>query len=470
MIVILNHYFFRTYTWDYGAYNFAFYDFAHLRLSPNLISRVIVPWDVHFLQDHISFTLPLLSPLFWVMNGMTHSYSLLIIQWGFIVFGAWATFKLVELKSNSQYLALLSVVYYYVLYGRYSSYQGDCNLAILGASVLPGFFYFFEAGKLKASMLCFAFLCLNREDMPLCLIFISLFLMIVYRKDRERFRWAGIFALLSILYFVVVFTVLIPFFEDQNKKFNLFDYGILGENPLKALTFVLTHPLKATQYLFVNHLNDAAFDWVKTSFYVLYGVCGGFLLFKRPLYFLCLIPFVAKKMFNDSPQRWGYENYYSIEFVCLLPLFIFSILAEFKNERLRYGTAITICVISLLLTAVCLKESLNGGLGNRKINFFSSNFYKSEQNVSSIHKLLKLIPAQTPLCASSDLIPHLSERKKIFYYPYTKECEYVCVNKMAHTYPATQQQFNSEFNNLLKSKSWRLLAVTGDVYLFRRAN
>ena len=33
VMVFCNHFFFRTWTYDYGSYNFAFYDYAHFRVS-----------------------------------------------------------------------------------------------------------------------------------------------------------------------------------------------------------------------------------------------------------------------------------------------------------------------------------------------------------------------------------------------------------------------------------------------------
>src|ERR1043165_9970817 len=75
LIVVVNHYYFRTYAFDYGVYNFAFYDFAHGRISPCPIYLFIHP--VTFLQDHVSLTLLVLSPLYWLLHPIAGTYSLL---------------------------------------------------------------------------------------------------------------------------------------------------------------------------------------------------------------------------------------------------------------------------------------------------------------------------------------------------------------------------------------------------------
>jgi len=85
-IGLLNHYFFRTFGLDYASYNFAWYDYAHFRVS----SCPLYYWDTNnltFFQDHFSFTLILLAPLYWIFTPFFGTYSLIIIQNGFILLG-----------------------------------------------------------------------------------------------------------------------------------------------------------------------------------------------------------------------------------------------------------------------------------------------------------------------------------------------------------------------------------------------
>jgi len=74
----LNHYFFRTFALDYASYNFAWYDYAHFRVS----SCPLYYWDSNnltFFQDHFSFTLIILAPLYWILTPIFGTYSLIII-------------------------------------------------------------------------------------------------------------------------------------------------------------------------------------------------------------------------------------------------------------------------------------------------------------------------------------------------------------------------------------------------------
>src|SRR6476661_6369031 len=161
-IPILNHYYFRTVAFDFAAYNFAFYDYAHLRISPCPV--YLAPYPISFFQDHFSLLLPLLSPLYWVLAPITGTYSLIILQWLLIAGGAWYTHKLIYHRTTDLFLSTLSVAFYFLLFGRFSSYRADVNLAIMGSALVPVFLYFFEIKKFKSASVVYLVLLLNRED------------------------------------------------------------------------------------------------------------------------------------------------------------------------------------------------------------------------------------------------------------------------------------------------------------------
>ena len=264
LLPTLNHYFYRTYTYDYGVYNFAFYDYAHLQINPCPVYHNL--HTVTFLQDHFSLSLMILSPLYWLLTPFAGTYSLLIIQWLCIVFGAFCTFQYVECKFRNYKLGLFAMVYYFLIFNRFSAYQSDCNLAIIGAALLPAFFYFFETKKTVPLVLVFSFLLFCREDFPLTLIFMCSFLMIINWKQKARLKFASLLLLISVSVLLTTFAYLIPLVENSEKRFSLFNYSILGETPSQAALFIIKYPVKALSYLFVNHREDSAWDGIKASF------------------------------------------------------------------------------------------------------------------------------------------------------------------------------------------------------------
>ncbi len=465
-IVILNHAYFRTFAYDYGVYNFAFFDFAHLRVSSCPVYHNL--YTVSFMQDHFSLTLPMLSPLYWLFGWLAGSYLLLIIQWVFITAGAFYTHQYIRLKSQNPWISLLALVYYFVLYNRFSAYQADCNLAIIGSALLPVFLYCFEVKKRIPTIVCFLFMAFNREDFSITLIFLCLFLLIRNRRDKSQFRFALWLFLSSIAALLLIFNALIPLLETDTKKYSLFNYSILGESPGEALMYVITHPVKALSYLFINHSGDTVNNSVKTTFYLIFFLSGGILLFLRPVYLICILPLIAKKMFNDDPIRWSQDMYHSIEITCLLPLFVFSIISELKGQGLRVALGLSTCLLTLGVSLYCILSATNSGLGNIKYNFVSPAFYRSPPNRQHLEAIISCIPAKAAVCATGAAVPHLAQRQKIYLFPKIADAEYVMVCSYGDCYPVSRAELEGAVNSLLRSGNWRMELAAGEAFLLKR--
>ena len=102
IISFINHYLFRSNAHDFGIYNQALYDYAHLRLNNN---TVLEPGFGNLLSDHFEILMMIFSPLYYIFG----TYTLLIIQIAAIVIGAQGIYKYVELISIVGNLALVSV-------------------------------------------------------------------------------------------------------------------------------------------------------------------------------------------------------------------------------------------------------------------------------------------------------------------------------------------------------------------------
>ncbi len=467
IIIFCNHYFFRTFAFDYGAYNFAFFDYAHFRISDNPVYHLA---HMSFLQDHVSFTLLLFVPLYWIFSWLTGTYTLLIIQTCIILYGAWAVFKLIEFKTNSYMLSLLALLQYFILAGRWTSFFSDCNLAIIASSMVPVFLLYFERKNLIAAIIVIIFILLAREDMALWIAFIGLFLLISYFKDSWCRKVSIAVMAISLIYFVLVFIVIIPLIETPYKKFTLFNYSALGNNPYEALVFILKHPFETLKILFINNSGDPAYDKLKNEFYVYYSLCGGFLLLLRPRYILLFIPILAKKMLNDDPIRWSMELYYSIEFVSILPVAAFLIISEIKNIKLKYFLISAVCVLTLFLTINKLDKS-NRRLkwwGDRKYAFYKADMYKADFDVKKVNRYLNLIPDTAKVSASGTITPHLSFREKIYYFPRVNDAEYLVLFLKNDTHPLTREMFFIELNKFLMDDSWSIKVLDPPLLMMKK--
>ena len=452
---ILNHYFFRTFAFDYGAYNFAWYDFAHFHSSPNPIYQ----WqtDVSFIQDHFSLTLPLLSPLYWILTPLFGTYSLLIIQTTFIIWGGWGTYKLIKLKTNNELLSILGLLLYYVTYGRFASIITDCNLEIILSSLIPIFLYFFEKKSFTKATILFVFLIIGRENISLWFIFIGIFLLIEHRKEKDYKKFAFIYTLSSVLFFILLFKLIIPAIENPGRPFALFNYSALGNNPFEAFITLLTNPEKAFSLLFVNHLKDIQFNFVKIEFYFVYLFSGAIILLWRPKYLILFIPIIAQKMYNDDPIRWSIESYYSIEIVSLLPITVFLTINELKLD-FKYKRLLSILLVlsasAITIYKFDIKHRTIKWYGIEKNKFYDTRMYSSPFNVNKIYNYLNDIPSNAAVSASGQIVPHLAFRKKIYFFPKVKDATYIALLQNHSPYLLTEQEFTYNINQYIFSDNW----------------
>jgi uncharacterized membrane protein len=465
-IVIKNHYFFRTYAFDYGSYNFAFWDYSHFQISkcPNYYGANLI-----FLQDHFSFTLMYLVPLYWILNWLTGSYTLLIINIVIILASGWFLYKLILSKTDDVWLGLAALIQYFTLQGRYSAFASDCNLAIISACMVPIFLYAFESKKYVIASIIYTLALFSRENMSLWFIFIFFILLIWHRKEHKTIRILFLYILISIIYFILLFKLFIPLIEAPDKKYGLFNFSCLGKDPFESLLFIIKHPLDTLSLLFRNQSNEPYFNDVKSEFYWVYFISGGFIIFYRPQYLIWFVPLIAFKMFNDVPVRWGIETYYSIEVVTILPITIFVIVHEFKNKVLRYYISLIICILTISVTIVkFMPEHRKYGCDIEKEFVFINKSFQSDLNIKEIHGYLKLIPEKAKVSASTFFLPHLAQRQFIYYFPDVNDAEYIVAVQTNGFYLMTGEQYSKEINKYLYCSDWNIIAENYPFIMFKK--
>lgn len=461
----MNHYFFRSYIYDYGNYNFAFWDYSHFRISSLPTS------SGNFLQDHYSFLLMFLVPVYWLLNWLTGTYTLIIIQNALILIAAWYTYKLIKLKTDNLWLGAGVLVYYFVLLGRYTSFSTEVNLAIMTACFIPVFLYYFKLKKYLTSFVILILSLLSRENIPIWFIFIFILLIIQHRKEKKAVIFSLFGIALSLLYFILLFKVLIPAIETDEKQFTLFNYAALGASPGEALSFIIQNPIETIKMFFINHLDNTEYDGIKAEFYLVYLISGGIVLLLRPQYLIWFIPIVAQKVLNDEPVRWGIESYYAIEVVTLLPLSVFLALASLKSRKLKIGLTIAVCAATISMTGYKLDKSnrlIHYLVRSDKEKFYCKEFYHTNYNLSDTRKLLKLIPSQAKISASEYLLPHLAQRQFAYFFPAVHDAEYVIFSVFADHYNHSYMENERERNKYFTNPDWEIIGKEFPVFLFKK--
>lgn len=462
---IMNHYFFRSFVFDYGNYNFAFWDYSHFRISP------MPTYPGNFLQDHYSFLMFYFIPVYWLLNWLTGTYTLIIIQNSLIIVAGWYSYKLVRLKSQNNYLAIGVLLFYFLLLGRYSTFACDTNLAVMSACFIPVFLYYFELKKYAIASILFILSLLARENIPIWFIFIFLVLIIEHWNDKKAVRLSIAGIVISVLYFILLFKVLIPGVENEEKQFTLFNYAALGPDPGAALKFVVLHPWETIKMFFVNHLDNPSYKWIKLEFYQVYLISGGFILLTRPKYLIWFIPIVAQKVLNDAPIRWGILTYYSIEVVTLLPLSVFLAISSWRSPKLQNIFTVTVVAATVSMTIYKMDPGhrvVPGSFRPEKEKVYYKRFYQSDYNLKATHQLLKKIPKDAKVSASEDFFSHLAQRFHIYFFPEVHDADYIIFSVFDDYFRKSHMENEKIRNDYLNSPDWEIIAEEFPVFLLHK--
>lgn len=462
--VCSNHYFLRTYAFDYALYNNAVWDYSHFRINAN---PVFNPPLKNFFQDHISFTLILIQPIFWIINPIFGTYSLLIIEVLFMILGGIGCYKFVSLITKNSLVSLLALLHYFMLHGHFAALAHDYHDVVIGASMITWFIYFFAREKFFFATLVFLFVILSKENMPLWLVFILFVLIIYKRKNRRSVIIGSTLFLVSISYFVLCFAVLIPYFEDSTRPHWAFYYNAFGSTPTEVFKYFITHPFSTFLKLFYNHTADKWGDWVKMEYYFYFLLFGGWLLFKRPLLLLLIFPVLAQKMLMDSSWRWSLSGYSSIEITSILTVAVFYVIAKMKNEKTKQ-------LIAICTTSVCIIATIHA-FGNRhsqwhdstKENILSKRMFSSNLDLKTIYNGLELIPPEVAITVSNRLASHLAYRSGIYVFPEIRDAEYMVLLDDGGPYPISLEMFYEFRDFYSNNDDWEIIYNESEIMILK---
>jgi len=261
--------------------------------------------------------------------------------------------------------------------------------------------------------------------------------------------------------------MLIQAFNGSSHAYQGFTYSALGNNIGEAAIFMVRHPLKAIELLFVNHSGNVANNNIKAEFYIVTLLSGGILLFRKPLFLLMFIPIIAQKMYNDSPMRWGINSFYSIEVVSLLSICVFVAIASFENKKFRTLLVSFTIVSTLCITIVKLRSRTASDYYPQKENILSSQFYTPPCDLNDVKKGLLFIPDDASVAASERLVPHLAFRSEIHCFPFVHNSKYIALLKNVSHYPLSAKEFEEQMIDLQSNSEWETIYDSKEMVVLR---
>ena len=460
-ISLVNHYNFRTHAHDLGIETNTCWDYAHFRVNDCMMMQ---PQFKNVLSDHFSLLHMIYAPLVFVFG----TYTLLLIQIVVILLAGFGIYKYFSFKSGDHWLGILAAIHFYSIFGIFTAIAFDFHNNVIGAMLVPWFFYFFEKDKRKTAALFFILLMCAKENMALWSFFIALGLLTVNFKNKSRRYFLMSLATLAITYFIVVMKYIMPSLANEGRDYLHFTYNALGNNFGEAVVNIFKHPIKTFSLLFENQDNDPFQNMYKSELHFIVLISGGIIFLYRPEFLIMVLPIYAQKLFSDYGIMWGLAYHYSIEFVPILCIALFSWIMNFEKKNTQYKFAALGIFMTMAATAYTIKSAISIPWMKDHIQINTKAHFKRDWNIQDVYDLMKLIPPNANVSAANEIASHLSLRDYIYLFPTIGNAEYIILLNDDSAYPLSPEQNKIEIDKLLVNPEWNLVSNKGIVYLFQR--
>jgi len=458
-ISLVNHWCFRTYALDLGAYTSALYDYAHFQFND---STAFKPVAENLLSDHFDLYLVLLSPLSWLFG----TYTLLLVQIVAILIGGRGIYKLMQ--PHGEKMALLATVYFFSFFGIVSAVSFDYHSNVVAACFIPWLFIAIREQNLKKFLVFFFLILISRENLSLLLFVLLPCTLAVQKNLSPSFKkWIWMGAAFSLVYFILVSAYIMPALSNTGKMYQ-FRYSVLGENYGHALKNLVTHPVDSLGLLFKNHSGASKFDFIKTELWV-YLLLSGLVLFIFNWPFLVmLLPVLAQKLFHDQPEIWGINDHYTAELAPIMTIGVFYTLIRFRSsQKTKNILGYVMVVLSLALT-VHMMDHPQSLVRRDNVRVYKPMHYKPVIDRAVFNEAVTLIPGNAAISCQSMIQPHFAWRDKVYAFPVINDAEYIFLFTEDGFYPLEENVYREKVNQLKQDSTWKILLEKKGVLLLQR--
>ncbi|MBI3501122.1 MAG: DUF2079 domain-containing protein [Bacteroidetes bacterium] len=462
LLSLVNHYNFRTYAYDLGLMNNALWDYSHFRFNDCMLLQ---PELKNYLSEHFEIVIMFLSPFVYMFG----TYTLLIFQIAFILFGGFGVYKYIKEVSTDEKISFLAQLHFYFFYGIFSALSFDFHNNVLGAMFVPWFFYFFHLRKWKQATLFFLLIVLAKENMPLWLAFICAGISLLYWKNKVQRTAAIIFSLSAFILFLLIVQLIMPALSNAGEEYVQFrsNYSSVGTTISEISETIFSKPIYVLKLLFLNLSGNLLGDNQKMESWIFVLLSGGILFVIRPQFLVMLIPIFAQKMFHNDYLKWGIGSHYSIEFAPICSIGVFYVITQFKNENWKKYFAYAITALCLVVTIRSFDRTYTYFDRDRH-RIYQSWHYKKDYDVAEAHRALKLIPENAKVSAQSPFVPHLAFREYIYQFPVINDAEYIVVSSEEFFYPLNKESFAVQLAMLESSKEWEKIYERNGMVIWKR--
>lgn len=397
----------------------------------------------------VPFELLLAIPYALVPN----TFTLLFLQSLALASGAIPLFLLAREKMSVWVALCIALAYlFHVTVTRMNMYEFQ-----LRSFVLPFFlfgFYFFAKNRFGLFIL-FAVLMLScKSEVALTLPMFGVYAWMT----KKSLRWIVTPIVMGAAYFAFVFGFVLPNYAPGNLIGGAYGYSWLGNNFAAMVVTLVTRPLYVAQ----NVLIPGKINYLFESLLLLL-----FLPLLRPRLLVFALPSLAMNLLAVRSVQYSVLYFYQ---PFIVGTFFLATIYGLSETLPRWAGART-SRLQMALAGLLVVASIGFNLTWNNLAIRALRQPESAQRRAAAERVLKLIPQDAAVAASSFLGPHLAQRQELYFFPGTnsyplpiERVEYVVADLKLDTGEAAREKLNL----LAAAPEWKLVQEDTDYLLFHR--
>lgn len=402
LISLHRHWQYETFYFDFGIFDSAIWQVAHF-IAP-IIHHISLGEGIIF-RDHLSPSIFLLSPIFWIIP---YSDVLLIIQACFVAASGFILFLIGRHVLKNNFYALSILLIYFLFVGLQNAVITDFHEVTIATFFFMITFLCIAKQKKTGYFISLLLLLGFKESLFLLGMGMAVVIWFLYPAWRKI---AVATVIISLLWGVVSIKVIIPFFSQGEYHYA----NDLPTDPVHVVSSFVNYPIK-------QH----------TLFYSFASY--GFLPVLSPSFFPLIFQDFFVRFYPEQWQtRWGLGFHYSALLAAIMAVSsIYSV--RFLQRRLKNKWLMLLVLLAVLNSLFLYRFVLHGPFALA----YNPAFYKHTKDFTFLDDVVKEIPADATIMTQNNLAAHfthqkvwllLSDKKKypIEYYT-TKQPEYILID------------------------------------------
>ncbi len=448
-LAILRHASFNSSAFDLGIYDQVVWNTLHGRFY--FYTTTGQPL-LHF-SNHADPSLIFVAPFYLLFDSPV---TLLVLQAAVIGLGGLPVFWLARQLLNSNFAAISLLVAYLSFPSLQIVPLWDFHPPALATGLLLYAFYFMVRRKYGWFLLFAAIAMGFKEQIPLVVAFMGLYLVVVER----RWRIGALTIAVAAAYFLVIMYWVIPANSVIGKHLFLGYYADLGSTPAEIIITAVTRPDIVLKNL-----------WQPAKLAYLRDILApfGFLPLLGLPVLLIGLPSLAINLLSANPAMHDatQAQYISTVAPWLAMGAVFGLRTLHRWGTRRFPRSER-WLLPALSVAVLVVASYFHIVHGRSPLSLARPHWQITAHDRLAERFIAQIPPDAPLSAQGKLYLHLAHRIKAYQFPDVNDAEYVFLDVTAGSWPIHPNDLKTDFERLLASGEFGILDAADGYILLKR--